>query len=135
MTQQAPDTIFYHGTLYHLFGDAWWPRDHTRIQAGPPDTGHPVVGSTACYRGYVATWRILNDRLWLAHISGKWSLVDDAPILADWYSGRLILTQSGFDNLERSLSGDRWDQEVWITIEGGLMVAMQRGVKPTSLIW
>ena len=46
---------------------------------------------TSCYRGYVATWEIREDRILLVRIDGHPSCYPDEPIFADWLSGGLIV--------------------------------------------
>ncbi len=60
-------------------------------------TNDHVVGSTALIpRGtHVATWEILDDHLYVKEIRGFYRLRDDAPIVADWYSGTFVADLPG----------------------------------------
>ena len=43
--------------------------------------------STACRRGYIGVWEIKDEKLYLANISGRYQLLADDPVLADWFTG------------------------------------------------
>ena len=51
-----------------------------------------LAGSTACYRGYVANWRLKDHRLYLTRLVGYYRILDEqSPIFADWFSGWIIV--------------------------------------------
>ena len=54
--------------------------------------------TSACWRGYVGTWEIKNDRLYLIGISGKYNLRENTPIFANWYSGTLAASEGNIIN-------------------------------------
>ena len=45
--------------------------------------------STSCYRGYLGTWEVKDNKLYLNHIEGIWKLKNNEPVFADWYTGKL----------------------------------------------
>ena len=45
--------------------------------------------STACYRGYLGTWEIIDNKLFLNQIEGRYKFKDNIPVFADWYTGEL----------------------------------------------
>ena len=49
--------------------------------------------STACSRGYVGTWEIKDDKLYLVKLSSSiYELVREPPIFANWITDKLIFT-------------------------------------------
>ncbi len=60
------------------------------------------LGSSACWRGYIATWQIIDKKLYLLHINAchndslevdlnQISVVVDNRIFAEWFCGKLII--------------------------------------------
>jgi hypothetical protein len=41
---------------------------------------------TACWRGYVATWEICDDKIYLNKFSRKYVIEEGHPLFADWIS-------------------------------------------------
>ena len=48
-----------------------------------------IILSTACWRGYIGTWEIQDDKFLLVRLRGKLRIVASTPILADWFTGVL----------------------------------------------
>jgi hypothetical protein len=57
---------------------------HTAIET---ETIDRLIFSTACWRSYVGTWAIVDGCLYLVGIKGKYKIVGDEPIFADWFTG------------------------------------------------
>ncbi len=99
MTAQIPDVLIYRGRTLDLCGvplAPWLSRLPKRLR---PTFEAP---STACWRGYVATWEIIGRRLHLVDLRGRMIGADGAarpaslsacfphrraPIPATWFSG------------------------------------------------
>lgn len=47
--------------------------------------------STACWRGYVASWELKDKKLYLVDVNGKFRLKQKAPLFANWFSGEIIV--------------------------------------------
>ncbi len=47
--------------------------------------------SSACWRGYIATWTIIDQHLYLTALDGKFRLLTQRPLPANWFSGELII--------------------------------------------
>ena len=84
--------------------------------------GGNFIFSTACWREYIGTWEIKQDKFYLSHIEGKYKLSEKTPILADWFTGVLIIPKGemlyyvhmGFDSI--------YEEELHIKIERGVVV-------------
>lgn len=68
------------------------PNDHPRLRCS--EIGMRKFTSTCCWRGYIATWWIGCDLLFLESCRGGFKKLSRAPIHADWYSG-LVTVGSG----------------------------------------
>ena len=95
MTAQAPDIIVIDGEAFRLFSnplESYFNEDNPRPNFG--------VVCTANWRGYVATWEISEDTLYLVNLSSSGSRSTDFSIAtlfpgspkkvkAEWFSGEL----------------------------------------------
>lgn len=95
MTRQAADTLIWEDTSYYLEDSPGLPRQHNSlVERDPnqfPDHEYALglTQSTACRRGYIATWRVLEGKLYLDDMLGSRSLAA-GPLFADWVSGKLL---------------------------------------------
>jgi len=110
-TPQARDRIIYNGIEYKITENPMeeyfekYPRRR------------PFSGSTGLYRGYIATFEIINNELWVIKIEtdgvGKnaWNLVDvtrrslgrNNRMKVDWFSGSLFIPQGDLLSFDRYL--------------------------------
>ncbi len=105
MTAQQPDKLFIDGQEYLLFTNPL--EDYFTLTNFNPGFMSP---HTANWRGYVATWEIIDQKLYLAALSG-WMVNreipgqleevglatvfpdDEPPIFAKWFTGTLKAPQ------------------------------------------
>jgi hypothetical protein len=79
-----------------------------------------ILGSTACYRGYLGTWEIKDDQLFLVSIEGRFKLLGSEPLLADWFTGFLRVPRGPVvDENVRTDFGSVHRKELHILIELG----------------
>jgi hypothetical protein len=138
MTAQRPDTILHNGQTYPLHTEpleAFFKAGNPRPSFRAPHTG--------LWRGYVATWKIEAETLylvdleaWLGDISGAGPLTQagieilfpDFPgqVAADWYSG-VLRTQVG-ELLQYVHMGYEsiYEQELLLTVENGRLLGTER---------
>ncbi len=79
-TSQAPDVLIYDGKTYDLYSnplESFYGKDWR-----PAFWVAPNSVSSGNWRGYVATWKIINDKLYLTKIDS-------------WFCNRRIKTKSG----------------------------------------
>ena len=98
MTEQVKDSCKYLGFEYQMPVCLGFPVDNSTIEAMSPSELESIDSSgiylsTACWRNYIATWEVQDDKLYLAKLEGKYRLVDNRPLLASWYSGVFELPQ------------------------------------------
>jgi hypothetical protein len=101
---------------------------------------------TACWRGYVGTWEIKDDRLYLIGFRGFGKLIDgteaslqtifpdqDGPILADWYSGTLKIPEGEMLEYIHAGYASRFERDRFFEIDKGVVVRTYvRDNTPTS---
>ena len=124
MTAQVDEILIFDGNKTSISFHPPLPRSHPGIMKvdnrGSKIAG-AVIGSTACWRGYIGTWEIQNDRLYLVNIVGCYQMVDDAPIFADWVSGLICVPQGKLVYCDRS-GVKVYEQEIHLQIEQGTVI-------------
>ncbi|WOH37649.1 hypothetical protein RI844_20180 [Thalassotalea fonticola] len=84
MTQQAREVLIFRNQKLYIDESFGVPK-HDRILL----TGDSSFYNSACWRAYVGTWEINEDKLFLVSIKGKYKLLGNPPLFADWYSGTI----------------------------------------------
>jgi len=122
MTIQASELLLIEGEEYQLMNVPLMP--DSVIQLIPKDS---YVKSTACYRGYVATWEIKDDKLYLIKLSSSnYELTQKTPVHADWVNDQLIFGNGNYKLSSEYVHLYEFEYEVQITIENGLFVDINK---------
>lgn len=131
MTQQCPEELIYEGERYALRQtplEAWFEMVGRRLPPRPNGT-HYVDSSL--WRGYIGTWEITGNRLYLVGLDGsyvKWPelclafVFPEYPdrVFAHWFSGTLTVSQG--EVLEYlPMVGERRERELLIRVERGVV--------------
>ena len=82
----------------------------------------PIVFSTACWRGYIGTWKIEKDLFYLQDIVGRYELTQEEPILANWFTGVLRIPQGEILEYIHVGFGSVHEKELHIKIEKGKII-------------
>lgn len=98
MTAQIRDKILIDGVEHTLdSGPCLSTRDCDWLEDfwANFDTHYILINTPTClHRGYVATWEIRDERLYLNHLSsGQFRLLRPPPIFVDWFSGTILVDQ------------------------------------------
>lgn len=128
MTEQIKDICHYLGNEYHMSVCLPLPVDNLSIieltcEEFSAEDFDGVYTSTACWRNYVATWAVKEQRLVLVQLKGKYRLVRDRPLLAEWFTGEFELPQGEFIgcNVERGFEL-QYDKSVTLRFVSGVLV-------------
>jgi hypothetical protein len=92
------------------------------------------LASTACWRGYVGTWKIINSRLYLIDISansedGKELSVEDLfpgygeRVFAHWFSGEVRCPQGKLLNYVHGGYASTYEKDLFLTFSKGVLVS------------
>ena len=81
-----------------------------------------IILSTACWRDYIGTWEIKDDKFYLTDVVGRYKKIRKEPLFAEWFSdviivpkGRLICyVHMGFESV--------YEKEIHIVIRNGRVV-------------
>ena len=118
MTTQVKERIIIDGEKYPLLNALSLPEDDTKIK----QKEGPTYTRSSCWRGYVGTWEIKDDKLYLIDFSsGKYDVLVNLPILADWISGTAKVA-TGEVKASSSWDIETYETEMHLTIENGLVV-------------
>ncbi len=100
MTAQIREILYYNGEKYFLSSEPLKPLLEI---IGDNPFPKPIVCSTACWRGYVETWEIFEDKFFLVGLKGcpeenkELSLDNLFPnqdkVFAEWFTGEIIIPQ------------------------------------------
>ena len=129
MTAQIHEKLIFEGKLVSMTAFPNIPVGHERIHINSDEEARQStapVFSTACWRGYVGSWKIKAGRLYLTAIEGRFKLLGDEPLLADWFSGTLVVPQGkmlqyvhmGFESI--------YEEQVLISVEKGIVSEVTR---------
>ncbi|MGG6293690.1 hypothetical protein ACQ4M4_04640 [Leptolyngbya sp. AN02str] len=105
MTAQVDEILLFNGNKTSITFHSPLPNSHPGIiKVDNKDSKNvdPVIGSTACWRGYTDIWEIQNDQLYLIDIVGCYQMIDTNPIFADWVSGLMHVPQGKLVYCDRS---------------------------------
>ncbi len=127
MTAQVHERLIYEGERMSMAYCPPLPEGDPRLQmrsAAEMQHCDPVIFSTACWRGYIATWAIREGRLYLVDIAGRYKLASEEPIFADWVSGVLRVPRGKVARYAHMGFATVYESELHITVEKGQVVAV-----------
>tara|TARA_B110000008_G_scaffold225447_1_gene226586 strand:- start:542 stop:934 length:393 start_codon:yes stop_codon:yes gene_type:complete len=119
MTTQVKERIIIESERFPLINSLSLPEDESIIQIKRKGF---IEKSSNCWRGYVGTWEIKDDKLYLIDFSsGMYEVLVDLPILADWITG-IGMVATGDMIKGSSWDITRYESEMHLTFENGLVV-------------
>lgn len=133
-TAQSPDRLFYKGKKYSLFNnplESYYSKSNPR----PKQIVKSRSRSSACWRGYIATWKIQNDSLFLKKVKSYTGVrkadlkkmfgteYKNGKVHAKWFSGELKIPQGELLRYVHMGYNSLYEKEIIITVKNGLIVA------------
>lgn len=137
MTRQVCDTLILNGEQHKLLGDEALPENDERIievKLEDQDTQvekeclsvAQATNSTACMRGYISTWEVKDDLLYLNSIKGRYKLLGNVPVVAEWFTDTLkVPTGKKLHHDIVTPLADIYESEIHLKIEKGRMVSSE----------
>lgn len=129
MTAQITDSLHYDGEQYRLQAEPL----EVYFKQNPPRPSFEEI-CTACWRGYVATWRIKNSKLHLEKIENfdgkdhglmRRLFPDQIYVVATWYTGPLICPSGPEVNYVHMGYMTTYEKYMIIEIEKGEVVSVK----------
>ena len=83
------------------------------------------VFSSACWRQYIGTWEIKDGKVYLVNILGRYKLLENTGIYADWFTGIIRIPQGEVLKYVHMGYGSIYEHEIHIKIEKGMVIESQ----------
>jgi hypothetical protein len=126
VTAQYHERLIYDGDETSMAFCPPLPDNHLRITALSIEeflkgaaTGFRF--STACYRLYVGTWELKEGRFYLVGLEGRYKLEGGEPLLADWFTGVLVIPKGEIIHYVHSGFDSVFEQEIHVKINNGVV--------------
>lgn len=81
-----------------------------------------ILQSTACWRGYIGTWEIKDERLYLNKVIGRYQMTGSVPVFAEWITAVLRVPQGKVIQPVNMGFASVCETELHIKIEKGVVV-------------
>jgi hypothetical protein len=131
MTAQFAETLIFEGKAVSLLSNPL--TDYFRL--GGHDPGFQST-STALWRGYLGTWEVVNDRLYLIELRGTLESGEEAclgsvfpgfpeRVFAHWFSGHLRIPQGKRLEYRHMGYGSKYERDVMLTLKNGVVIGQE----------
>ncbi len=126
MTAQIHEILIFDGKRETMNFCPPLPERHPRVvemerKIDSEDLSASILYSTACWRGYQGAWMIEGGRFYLVGLRGRYALVGEEPIFADWFSGMLRVSVGDVLEYVHMGFGSVFEGEIHIQVENGLV--------------
>jgi hypothetical protein len=127
VTAQVHEKLIYEGEMMSIAFCPHLPARHPRILEVDPEEARgedlpSILFSTACWRQYIGTWEIRDGRFYLVDITGRYKMVGDDPIPADWFSGVIRIPRGEILHYVHMGFGSVYEQEIHVKVKDGQVV-------------
>ena len=128
MTAQFAERLRYQGKDVSMFTNPL--SDYFALEGVSPRF---AANCTALWRGYVGSWEIIDDRLYLVEVNGELeggakaslaSIFPDFPdrVFAHWYSGTIRIPQGKRLKYVHMGYGSTFESDLFLDVERGVIV-------------
>jgi hypothetical protein len=128
MTAQAHEILILNGEKTSMDYCPPLPNNDSRIVELKDDSeieknsrNDNIILSTACWRNYIGTWEVKNNKLYLVSIYGRFKL-KESPIFADWFTGVINIPQGEVLHYIHMGFATVYEREQHIKIENGVVM-------------
>lgn len=141
MTAQIGEVLRYGGNTVRMCDtplSAYFARGGRR-----PEPDFDCFGCTALWRGYVGTWEIANDHLYLVGLSGDLedgsvanlaTVFPDYPdrVFAHWYSGTIRIPEGKLIEYVHMGFASRYERDVFLRFRSGVLISIETRTNGTA---
>lgn len=122
MTAQVLDLIDYEGTWWGVGCDISL-RKHPRIRyVEDGEKEHFYTDSSACWKGCIGSWRIADGQLYLTELMGRFELIGEEPLAADWVSEKIRLVSGEIVKYVHMGYYSSYEHEIVLKVKKGRVV-------------
>ena len=129
MTAQSPEVLILDGQTHALCTEPL-----ARYLRLASIEGIFRATNSACWRGYIGTWEVVDDRLWLTAIEGNLKSGEIAnletlflnatgPVFAHWFSGVLRVPQGEMLQYVHGGYESIFEKDLFLEFEAGLLIS------------
>ena len=126
MTAQAHEKLIYEGEELSIAFCPPLPENNPRIKRLSDDVIIKKNGfiniSSACWRGYTGTWEIKEGRFYLVDIIGRYKIIGESLIFADWFSGVIRISRGNILHYVHMGFGSVYEKELHVEIANGIIM-------------
>ena len=141
MTAQIAERLIYEGERHAMCEEPLG----SYFSQGGKDPGFESM-NTACWRGYVGEWEVIDDRLYLVGLEGGLNDGTDASIetvfpgfpdrvFAHWYTGKVRIPQGKLLDYVHMGYESIYERDLFLTFERGVLVDKKVVTNGYSLCW
>ena len=130
MTAQMREILHYNGKTYYLATEPLQPLLDI-IGDEEPTSSEVVMLSTDCWRGYVGTWEIVHEKLYLIGLKGypgenkRFTMQnlfpDQKKVFAGWYSGEIKIPHGKMLHYEHLGYASIFERDVFLEFKNGVL--------------
>lgn len=123
MTAQVHERLILDGKKISMVFCPPLPENDSRITTLNDDEidNGDIIFSSACWREYIGTWEIKNQKFYLVNLEGRYKLSENNPIFADWFTGTLRIPQGKMLHYVHMGYGSVFERELYTKIENGIV--------------
>ena len=125
MTTQIDEFVIINGNKGWMSSHPLIPKEHPRIYERSPQEVPSGFRTTACRRGYLGTWEIRDDRIYLVRLSGRLQLRGCTPVFADWVSEVLRVPMGEVLYELHGGPGAIHEKDLHIKVKNGVVVSFR----------
>lgn len=141
MTAQIGEILRYGGNTVRMCDTPL--SDYFALGGQRPEPDFDSFSCTALWRGYVGTWEIVDDRLYLVDLAGD--LEDGSPaslatvfpnypdrVFAHWYSGTIRIPEGKLLKYVHMGFSSRYERDVFVEFRNGILVSTETRTNGTA---
>jgi hypothetical protein len=132
MTAQIREILSYNGNTYHLATEPLQPLLDI-LGDKKPSSEVEVWVSSCCWRGYIGTWEIVEDKLFLIQLKGnpeeneEFNMDSLFPnqnkVFAAWYTGEIKIPYGKLLHYEHMGYMSIYEKDLFLEFNKGILVA------------
>jgi hypothetical protein len=140
MTAQAREVLYYNGKTYWLSTEPLKPLldiigddlDKSSNEGPSFSSSEVVMTSTACRRGYIGEWEIVEDKLFLIDLKGSpeenerftmdFLFPDQKKVFAGWFTGEIKIPQGKVLLYEHIGYASIFERDLFLEFNKGILM-------------
>lgn len=131
MTAQVHEKLQYNGEESSMAFCPPLPENHPRIiqlEDDEIERTDSIIFSTACWRQYIGEWEIKDGKFYLVNILGRYKMVGNTPIFADWFSGVIVIPRGKMLRYVHMGFASVFEEEIHVEIKQGIVIKTDKRV-------